>query len=186
MNAQAAVLLILLAPTALCATPPVVVQLETGLVVTPFAIPVATPVAVLAPANILYRVAPYDVFPAQHSVSQQSPTRDQQLWNEFEQFRQWKQSRASQSPLTTPPLQKQFPLIKQSCLQCHSGTNPKGNLSLDANPPQHIRLRAIRAIITGQMPPESTLTPQQRGKLLLELATSTNQTKSSQSPGTPQ
>lgn len=193
MNTKAVILLTLFTPTVLSATPPTApLQLDTGLIITPFAVPVA----ILNPAGILYRVAPFTPVYSQPNDARQhslQPAVNQQLQSEFNQFQRWKQSRANPLQPQEDP-QSQLPItaqIKKSCLQCHAGTNPKGDLSLDTRISQPIRLQAIRAIITGKMPPQSTLTPVQRGQLLLELATPTGHTPipqqhTPQSPGTPQ
>jgi len=64
------------------------------------------------------------------------------------------------------------PLTTALCSSCHSGPAPKANLSLDHPDTLSLtdRLRAIRAIASGQMPKGSKLTDNELRALIQELS----------------
>lgn len=150
------------------------VRLETGLTIVPFAVPVATPVAVLGPSQVYYGYAPQ---PAVASGAAVSNVTDPQLLAEFEAFRRWRESQraadsggaanAGGSADSAPP---SMPLFAAHCLRCHSGPQAKGEFHLDGRLTNEQRLAAIRAALAGEMPKGKPLPPDELGPLLYELS----------------
>ena len=133
-------------------------------VVTAFAVPVAVPVAPFAP--YWYGISDYHVGhapPDNPPVSYAPP--------EIQQHD--RQGRVSQPAR---------PLITQRCASCHGRTSPKQGLSLvdPVSLSDHDRLRAVRAVINGEMPPdtENPLTDGDRAALVAELLNATPTTES--------
>ena len=136
-------------------------------VATAFAVPVAVPVAPFAP--YWYSVSDY-----QHSLGPklrlgphvpEAPLResvDQALPHIQRHERVGRTSEPQRS------------IISQRCTSCHGRTSPKQGFSLvdPLSLSDHNRLRAIRAVINGEMPPdtEPPLTGADRNALLRELA----------------
>lgn len=60
-------------------------------------------------------------------------------------------------------------LIGQNCAACHTGAAAKGGFRVDLPLDDSARLRASRAVLTGQMPKGTSLDEQTRGDLLGEL-----------------
>ena len=144
-----------------------VVRFDSGLTVVPFAVPVATPVAVVQPGGVYYAVVP------------QGAGDDARLRAEFEEFRRW---RSSQSVTNTVPSNaaatsnevRQSPLLSATCLSCHRGEQAKGGVRLDVELSSEQRLAAIRAVVSGEMPKGKPLAPDVLGALLLELSQSSS------------
>jgi mono/diheme cytochrome c family protein len=134
-------------------------------VVVPFAVPVATPVAIVQNNGVFYRAAPESVA-GDSSIDDPSRRR---LFAEFEAFLAWRASRG-QSATEANATQSSLSLVGRNCLQCHGGPNPKGGVSLDGALSADVRLRAIRETVAGRMPPQSKLSPELVGQLLGELA----------------
>jgi hypothetical protein len=135
------------------------------LIVTAFAVPVAVPVAPFAP--YWYGIADYhhSSFPrsAWERPAREAPprasNRDAAHTTPFEDSER----------ATT----REHSILSQKCTTCHGRTSPKMGLSL-ADPSTlsaEDRLRALRAIIEGAMPPagEPPLTPDERDAILREL-----------------
>ncbi len=133
----------------------VVIQ-STGAVIVPYAVPVATPVAVVSP------------YAYQHSgaqvYGQQAKTADAQL---FEEFLRWKQERETQvKPAVVPQT-----LLQQNCVKCHSdNADAKGHFDMSKELTADQKLSAIRAVMTGKMPKAKTLDPQVRSDLIAEIS----------------
>lgn len=144
-----------------------VVRFDSGLTVVPFAVPVATPVAVVQPGGVYYAVVP------------QGAGDDARLRAEFEEFRRW---RSSQSVTNTVPSNaaatsnevRQSPLLSATCLSCHRGEQAKVGVRLDVELSSEQRLAAIRAVVSGEMPKGNPLAPDMLGALLLELSQSSS------------
>jgi mono/diheme cytochrome c family protein len=120
-------------------------------VVTTFAVPVAVPVAPFA--SYWYSVSDYrDTSSLPRSTPQ--PTAPEAL-----------------------PRESLHSLITQRCASCHGRTSPKQGLSLvdPLSLSEHDRLRAIRAVLTGQMPPETepALTESDRNAIVRDLLNET-------------
>lgn len=143
-----------------------VVQQEAALTVVPFAVPVATPVAVVNPTGVFYAYSP---LAATHGASNGDATAD--VWREFEEFRRWKASQtrktADQQPLASS-------LIARTCLKCHAGSAAKAGFRLDEPLAAEARLRAIRAVLAGRMPKDKPVSPTEIGGLIAELAQEPN------------
>jgi hypothetical protein len=144
-----------------------VVRFESGLTVVPFAVPVATPVAVVQPGGVYYAVVP------------QGAGDDARLRAEFEEFKRW---RATQRVTNTTPSKatatlsegNPSPLLNANCLACHRGGQSKGGVRLDISLSNEQRLAAIRAVVSGEMPKGKPLAPDVLGELLLELSQSSS------------
>jgi mono/diheme cytochrome c family protein len=144
------------------------VRLESGLTVAPFAVPVATPVAVVQPGGVYYAFSP------------SSAGDDANLRAEFEAFQRWKQSQASVSEIQSTPPQPRGratvaeaarpTLVATHCLRCHGGAQAKGGVRLDGTPANGQRLAAIRAVLAGEMPKGKPLAEDVLGELLYELS----------------
>jgi hypothetical protein len=150
------------------------VRFESGLTVVPFAVPVATPVAVLGPAQVFYGYAPR---PPAASTAAASDATDPQLLVEFEAFRRWRDSQRASSDRdsavgdsTANPAQPTMPLVAAHCLKCHSGPQAKGEFRLDGDLTGERRLAAIRAALAGEMPKDKPLSSDDLGPLLYELS----------------
>jgi mono/diheme cytochrome c family protein len=148
----------------------VVARLDTGLNVVPFAVPVATPVAVLQPGGVVYSYSP--------SNATKDAVNDAKLWTEFEAFRRWRlaqgvenvESKESADALSAGPATNGTPLVTAHCLACHRGAQAKGGVRLDGLLSSDARLAAIRAVLAGEMPRGKTLATEDVGALLLELS----------------
>lgn len=60
--------------------------------------------------------------------------------------------------------------VGQSCVKCHSGEKPKAGIDLTGDLDCETRLKAIRAVLNQSMPKGATLTPEQVGEVLSDLA----------------
>ena len=134
-------------------------------IVTAFAVPVAVPVAPFAP--YWYGVSDYyDVrsFPG----SAWERTAREALPHEIS--REAKIRRTNSQATASEPARS---LVTQHCTSCHGRTSPKQGLSLidTLSLTAEDRLRAVRAVFNGEMPPdtEPSLTDAQRDTLLREL-----------------
>jgi hypothetical protein len=134
------------------------------LVVTAFAVPVAVPVAPFA--TYWYGVNDYYAPSLRGSASGRGAPEAQppELAREAEPRTSAFQGRASE---------RERSLIAQRCTSCHGQTSPKQGLSLvdPLSLSDFDRLRAIRAVVNGEMPPADAepLTDAQRTALLREL-----------------
>jgi hypothetical protein len=137
-----------------------VVQQEAALTVVPFAVPVATPVAVINPTGVFYAYSP---LAATHGATNGDATSDD--WREFEEFRRWK---ASQS-------KKASGVVAGTCLKCHSGPAAKAGIRLDEPLAAEARLKAIRAVLAGRMPKDKPLSASEISGMVAELAAETDQ-----------
>ncbi len=150
-------------------------------VVTAFAIPVAGPVAPFAP--YWYGISDYHQTPsfpgsarertAPEAMLRESPSEAQPVGQSLPDIQ--RQQRADR---TSEPKRS---IITQRCTSCHGRTSPKQGLSL-ADPfslSDKDRLRAVRAVIKGDMPPdtEPLLTDDDRAALLAELSNATPTTE---------
>lgn len=164
----------LLANDAVARERAVVARLETGLTVVPFAVPVATPVAVLQPGGVAYSYSPS---PSSGNAAG-GAAHDAKLREEFEAFRRWRQAQqapADETAAATDAESKRAqvdvtPLVAANCLACHRGEQAKGGVRLDGSPSSARRLAAIRAVLSGEMPKGRTLAAEDVGELLFELS----------------
>ena len=131
-----------------------VVRQEAALVVVPFAVPVATPMAVVNPRGVFYAYSP---LAATYGVA------NDEHWREFEEFRRWKQSGEAALPSVAPA-------VSSACLKCHAGTVAKGNFRLDQPLTADARIKAIREVIAGRMPKDKPLLAGEISGLIAELA----------------
>jgi mono/diheme cytochrome c family protein len=138
-------------------------------VVTAFAVPVAVPVAPFAP--YWYGVADYHYAPSlQGSASQ--PAAPEAL--PFASAREAEPRGSAFPGGAWERERRERSIIAQRCIACHGRTSPKQGLSL--SDPHSLsaadRLRAIRAVVHGEMPPdtEPLLTAADREALVRELA----------------
>ena len=165
--ARGAIVVLIAAWLASCATArdrTSVIRLDSGLTVVPFAVPVATPVAVVQPGGVYYAVVP------------QGAGDDVKLRAEFEEFKRWRKSQlvanSTPSEVTTTPSGQvsPSPLFVANCLACHRGRQAKGGVRLDVALSSEQRLAAIRAVLSGEMPKGKPLAPDVLGELLLEIS----------------
>jgi hypothetical protein len=153
-------------------------RLDSGLTIVPFAVPVATPVAVVQSGAVHYAYVP-PVAKAEAELPGGA-----ELRAEFEAFRQWRQSQrgeranpaAAAEPNVTRPSASvsQAPLMATHCLKCHSGAQAKGAVRLDGVLSNEQRLAAIRAVLAGDMPKGKPLESDVLGELLFELSQSSS------------
>jgi hypothetical protein len=135
-------------------------------VVTAFAVPVAVPVAPFAP--YWYGVSDYrePLVPKLRLGTHhpEAPLREPQ-------------AEPSTAQIGRHSSQTARSLVTQRCTSCHGRTSPKQGLSLvdPLSLSDHNRLRAIRAVISGEMPPETEppLADADRNALLRELLNDT-------------
>jgi hypothetical protein len=132
-------------------------------VITAFAVPVAVPVAPFA--TYWYGVSEYTSI--QGSARQR--TAPEALPPEPA-----REAQPRTSAFRGRDSDRERSLIAQHCTSCHGRTSPKQGLSLidPLSLSDHDRLRAIRAVVNGDMPPAEgePLTAAQRAALLKELA----------------
>lgn len=152
-----------------------VVRLDTGLVVVPFAVPVATPVAVVQPGGAYYVFGPRE---AEGEAT---------LRAEFEAFRRWRQEQlannaentaraAAEDSLPREDADRARSLVAEHCLACHRGPQAKGGVRLDGRLSSDARLAAMRAVLAGKMPKGKTLADDVAGELLYELTEGVSRT----------
>jgi mono/diheme cytochrome c family protein len=138
-------------------------------VVTAFAVPVAVPVAPFAP--YWYGVSDYYDVPSFPGSAWERTARESLP---HENPREAKPRRTNSQATASEPARS---LVTQHCTSCHGRTSPKQGLSLVDLPSLNAedRLRALRAVFTGAMPPdtEPSLTNAQRDALLRELLNET-------------
>lgn len=134
-------------------------------VITAFAVPVAVPVAPFA--TYWYGVSDYHDMPSFPGSARQRTAPEAlppKTANDVESKNAALRSGASPAPQS---------LIAQRCTSCHGRTSPKQGFSLvdPLSLSDHDRLRAIRAVVNGDMPPAEAdpLTEAQRAALLKEL-----------------
>ena len=159
MKAILALVMMISFPAVVAATPRQrVVRQESALVVVPFAVPVATPVAVVNPTGVFYAYSPQAA--AYDAASDED-------WREFNEFRRWRQSQ--------PTISNAAPAVANACLKCHAGAAAKGEFRLDQPLTAEARIKAIRAVLAGQMPKDKPLSPGEISGLIAELATQPGQ-----------
>jgi hypothetical protein len=144
------------------------VRFDSGLTVVPFAVPVATPVAVVQPGGVYYAVVP------------QGAGDDAKLRAEFEAFKRWRNTQnlatvaaVDAAAAKTRPISPS-PLLSANCLSCHRGEQAKGGVRFDVALSSEQRLAAIRAVVAGEMPKGKSLAPDVLGELLLEISQSSS------------
>jgi mono/diheme cytochrome c family protein len=133
-------------------------SLEEPRIIVPFAVPIGLPVATFAP--YFYSAAQFQ--PQTSLVTGYSSFVDRTSFT----------STRDKGPTTNDQGPETRNLIATRCASCHSGPSPKANLSFD-NPNSLTlpdRLRAIRAIASGQMPKGTQLTDQEIRALIQELS----------------
>lgn len=161
-------LLMLATPTLAdhCRKQNVVIQ-STGQVIVPFAVPVATPVAVVSP------------YAYQHSggskvYSNEVRTSDSKLFEEFLAWRSKREAEASSNQVRTQEIPQT--LVQQNCVACHTPGNPKSKslaieaLDMSTELTSDQKLSAIKALLLGSMPPGKTIDAQLRSDLAAELS----------------
>jgi hypothetical protein len=116
-------------------------------VIVPFAIPVGVPVATFAPYFYSY----------------------QQFQAPLSDFRPPNSDFTPHSELSAPHLNSS---VETHCAACHSGPSPKAGLSMEnvSTLSPIDRLRAIRAVATGQMPKGQSLSAEEIRSLITELS----------------
>jgi len=134
------------------------VRQETAITVVPFAVPVATPVAVVNPTGVFYAYSP---LAATYGAAGGGAASE--LSREFEEFRRWKESKQAARPAAES-------MVANRCSKCHSGAAAKGDFRLDGPLSADARLAAIRAVLAGRMPKDQPLSPDETGALVKELA----------------
>jgi mono/diheme cytochrome c family protein len=102
--------------------------------------------------------------------SQSLPLTEEEL-AEFRAWRPAKADRAASNQVGPRPSRAAPSLIATHCATCHGGATPKAGLSLDGSLTPQVRLRAIRAVLQGDMPPGRPLAAAELTALLRELAT---------------
>jgi hypothetical protein len=140
------------------------------LVVTAFAVPVAVPVGPFAP--YWYGVSDYYAPSSPGSASRQAvseavareSTRDAERRGDTFPRGAWERERVERSV-------GEHSLLSQHCISCHGRTSPKQGLSLvdPRSLSADSRFRAIRAVVLGEMPPDTSLNEVERAALLREL-----------------
>ena len=127
----------------------VVIQ-STGAVIVPFAVPVATPVAVATP--YLY----------QHSGVQAASADP-----DYQEFLAWKAAKANQVKAAVVPQT----LLQQNCVKCHTeNADAREHFDMSKELTADQKLSAIRAVMTGKMPKAKTLDPQVRADIVAQLS----------------
>ena len=129
------------------------VVLQNGLVVVPFAVPVAVPVATVNVPTVLYSFDGNPDYQARPHVMQAVPNPD---------------IAAMESPS----------LVRRKCAKCHGGPSPKAGLDLSkpAALTTKQRLAAVARVVSDdpeeRMPKGGTLSPAEIGRVLQELSRS--------------
>lgn len=131
--------------------------------------------AVVAPQPISYTY--YFVGqPIREQALVQKAVQDDPLWKEFQEFKRWKESGSvdgdQRGPLgltgsstVNPP----STALSRNCLKCHSGEEPKGDLSLEGELPLETRHKMLTMIWSGKMPPTGPLPNEEAAELFNEL-----------------
>lgn len=125
------------------------------LAIVPFAIPVATPVAVVNSGGVLYAAGGPPVASATTSSELDA--------DELADFRAWRAAKVARSTLPSSA-------VNEHCGRCHSGATPKGSFNLTGSSSAEVRLRAIDAALHGEMPPGNPLSTDELTRLLQELS----------------
>ena len=128
------------------------------LVATPFVVPVGVPVSPQIAAGVNYQ---YNASTAEL----------QQLRKELAEIKaQLVKASSTNSSKGNSPKTLQVSALSQNCAKCHSGTKPKGDFLISERMTPDARLKAIEALVTGQMPPKKQLDVQTNGRIMLELS----------------
>ncbi|HEY2827641.1 MAG TPA: cytochrome c [Pirellulales bacterium] len=147
-------------------------------VIVPFAVPVGVPVAPFAPyfysfqqsqssaARYQSQIDPTTCALPKENVAPDSSPSDSQF--------------PSSDPRSSTP--SPLSIVAAKCANCHGGPTPKAGLSLEQ--PESLntadRIRAIHAVVTGQMPKGKRLLPDELQAVTTELSTvSPHETESS-------
>lgn len=107
----------------------------------------------------------------QEALAQKAITSDPE-YQEFLEFKEWKASRGLQTP---PDIHdERLPLaaptvVSTMCIKCHSGEEPKGDLRLDVSLTDDVKLKAMRMVWAGKMPPTAPLNNEQAAQMFEEL-----------------
>lgn len=135
----------------------VVIQ-STGAAIVPFAVPVATPVAVLSPYVYQHAGATAQNHIADASKMVADP--------EYAEFLAWKKSKSPQVAAAVAPRT----LYQQNCVKCHAeNADAKAHLDMSQPLDDAGKLAATKAILRGTMPKGKAIDDKTRGGLLGEL-----------------
>lgn len=143
----------------------VVIQ-STGAVITPFAVPVATPVAVVSPYS-------YSYSGGSKVYSNDVRTQDSKLFEEFLEWRSKREAEASSNQVRTQELPQT--LLAQHCASCHTPGHPKSKRDaidhLDMSKPLTAdqQKAASLSMLDGKMPKDRPIDDKLRGEIIREL-----------------
>lgn len=130
--------------------------LDTGLTIVPFA--VATPVAVVAPGSPVYSYRGPQAYQA--AQPQVDPA-------EWAAFQAWKRQQGTVNALSVS-------LVQKNCAACHAKDgDAKDHWDASGELTADMKLAAIAAVMTGEMPKSKTLDPQVRADIVAELSGAT-------------
>lgn len=142
-----------------------VVVLDSSLVITPFAIPVAVPVSYAVP-SVLYSYNGQQAQPQYAAPRAAAAPQAQSQDAEWQEFLAWKAARAK---VAAAPQS----FVAAKCASCHN-PGKKGAASFDLSLATHADLRHATALVAeGKMPPKTAprLSAEEVGKVIHELST---------------
>lgn len=128
--------------------------------------------AVVVQQPVAYQQVYYFVgAPLRQQAVVQKQLADDPLYQEFLQFKAWKEQTQKQ-PVAVDAPEAKTP-ITAHCGRCHGGASPKGGFFLDGqNVPASDITKALRQIADGSMPPDRELTAEEKGALMQALLNS--------------
>lgn len=146
--------------------------LQSGLVVTPFAVPVAAPVAVAQVSPYVYGFSPAGT--QSYSAASSSTSEDRIAEKVIAKL---KAAGFGGSTFQAQALPAEKPsLVAANCAKCHAGASAAKGYRVDVPLSEAAKLKAIARILEDdagkRMPKGKTLDPQSLGLLLQELAKS--------------
>lgn len=117
-------------------------------------------------ANVYYFVGA----PLRQAAVAEKTLRDDPQYQEFLRFKAWQESQAQANQASNERTAPSSSPIAAHCGRCHGGASPKGGFFLDGQGVSASDItKSLRKVAAGEMPPNSELTPQEKGELMQAL-----------------
>lgn len=105
--------------------------------------------------------------PVREQAVMQKAVQADPLWREFQEFKAWREQYNAQLPAAAQAIHST--VLQATCVKCHSGAEPKGDVRLDGELTDALKLRAMGMVWQGKMPPTGPLANEKAAELFEEL-----------------
>lgn len=148
------------------------VQLQSGLAVVPFAVPVATPIAVVNQSPFVYGFSSAGSYGAQAQATVKTQSSEDAL---VDRLAAKLAARLGLDPVKPAAAPEAPSLVTANCLGCHGATKQAGGVRFDAGLTDELRLRAVAAMMhddaAKRMPKGKSIDAATLGRLIQEFTT---------------